>query len=125
MVGLTPLVGKEIAEGSHVVRFELDGYSTVSKVANIREGQPSNLGTVQLESSQPLSGFVTLWADELTGAKLYVDNRYVGKLPAKVQLEEGHHSFVVHPIGGELFTITRDVHFDVQGIGISLEISAR
>ncbi len=54
-----------------------------------------------------------------------MDNRYVGKLPAKVQLEEGHHSFVVHPIGGELFTITRDVHFDVQGIGISLEISAR
>ena len=122
MVGRTPMVGKEFAEGSHMVRVELDGYSSVSKVANIKAGAASDLGTVQLESQAPVSGYVTLWADDLIGAKVYIDNQYVGELPVKVELNEGKHAFFVQPAEGEAFTINRDVKFDVQGIGISIDL---
>ncbi len=125
MVGRTPLVGKELGDGSHMVRVELDGYSTVSKVANIRSGQSADLGTVQLESQAPVSGYVTLWADDLIGAKVYIDNQYVGELPVKVELNEGPHAFFVQPAEGEAFTVNRDVHFDVQGIGISIDLGRR
>ena len=122
VVGRTPLVGKSLPVGSHMVRLELDGYRTVSKVANIRASQAEDLGTVQLESETPVSGTVTLWADVLIGSKIYIDNQYVGELPVKVELTEGKHTFFVQPAEGEAFTIVRDVHFDVQGIGISLEL---
>ena len=125
MVGRTPLVGKEMGEGSHMVRVELDGYSTVSKVANVKSGEAADLGTVQLESQAPVSGYVTLWADDLIGAKVYIDNQYVGELPVKVELNEGPHAFFVQPAEGEAFTVNRDVHFDVQGIGISIDLGRR
>jgi hypothetical protein len=125
MVGRTPLVGKELGEGSHMVRVELDGYSTVSKVANVKPGEAADLGTVQLESQAPVSGYVTLWADDLIGAKVYIDNQYVGELPVKVELNEGPHAFFVQPAEGEAFTVDRDVHFDVQGIGISIDLGRR
>ncbi len=124
-IGLTPLVGKELTVGSHMVRIELDGYSTVSKVANIKAGVPTDLGTVQLESQAPVSGYVTLWADDLNGAKLYIDNQYVGELPVKVELNEGEHTFFVQPPAGDAFTVPRNVHFDVQGIGMSINLGDR
>jgi hypothetical protein len=123
-VGRTPLEGKELPPGSHIVRVELDGYSTVSKVANIQAGQAADLGTVQLESQAPVSGYVTLWADNLIGAKVYIDNQYVGELPVKVELDEGKHAFFVQPAEGTAFTVNHDVHFDVQGIGISINLGS-
>ena len=125
MVGRTPLVGKELSEGSHMVRVELDGYSSVSKVASIESGQAADLGTVQLESQAPVSGYVTLWADDLIGSKVYIDNQYVGELPVKVELNEGKHAFFVQPAEGDSFKINRDVKFDVQGIGISIDLGRR
>jgi len=125
MVGVTPLVSLGLPTGSQMVRIELEGFSSVSKVANIEHGEALDLGTVQLESQGPITGYVTLWADGLIGAKVYVDNQYVGQLPVKVELSQGTHSFMVHPAGSEAFTLSRDVTFDVQGIGISIDVGRR
>ncbi|MFH1467246.1 MAG: PEGA domain-containing protein [Pseudomonadota bacterium] len=122
-LGITPIVGQALPVGSAIVRIELDGYSTVSKVASVRAGQASDLGTITLESLTPVSGFVTLWGDGLDGAKLYIDNQYVGEMPVKVQLAEGKHTFFVQPPTGDAFNVSKQVHFDVQGIGISIELT--
>ena len=122
-IGTTPIVGQPLAAGSAVVRVELAGYSTVSRVATIRAGQAADLGTLNLESLTPVSGYVTLWGDGLDGAKLYIDNKYVGEMPVKVQLTEGKHDFFVQPPTGDAFNLSRQVQFDVQGIGISIELA--
>jgi hypothetical protein len=121
-IGLTPIVGHALPPGSPVVRIEASGYSPVSKVATIRAGQALDLGTINLESLVPVSGLVTLWGEGLDGAKLYIDNQYVGEMPVKVQLAEGKHSFFVQPPTGDAFNVSKQVHFDVQGIGISIEL---
>jgi hypothetical protein len=122
-IGITPIVGHSLPPGSPIVRVEMSGYSPISKVANIRAGQAMDLGTINLESLTPVSGFVTLWGDGLDGAKLYIDDQYVGELPVKVQLTEGKHSFFVQPPTGDAFSVSKQVHFDVQGIGISIELA--
>jgi len=68
-------------------------------------------------------GTRTLWGDGLDRAELFMDGNYVGELPVKVQLSEGRHAFRVKAAEGDEFTVTRDLHFDVQGIGITIELS--
>jgi hypothetical protein len=79
--------------------------------------------TYPLKILEPLTGFVTLWGDGLDSAELFVEGNYVGELPVKVQLSEGRHAFRVKAAEGDEFTVTRNLHFEVQGIGITIELS--
>jgi hypothetical protein len=121
-LGITPLSGQALSPGSHVLRLELPGYASVSKVVTMRSGQALTQ-TYPLEILEPLTGFVTLWGEGLDSAELFADGNYVGELPVKVQLSEGRHAFRVKAAEGDEFTVTRDLHFDVQGIGITIELS--
>ncbi len=122
LIGRTPLNNKEVPLGRHVVRLELDGYDSVSKVATIDAGSDEDLGTVNLKSNKPVSGLVALYNDAYKGAKLFIDNQFVGVLPVKVELTEGNHRFTVRPANEEHFTLDRHVHFEVQGSGITMKL---
>ncbi|MFH1463466.1 MAG: PEGA domain-containing protein [Pseudomonadota bacterium] len=122
LLGLTPLIGREVTVGDRILRLELRGYSPVSKVASVQAGQEATI-TLRLDATAPVSGFVTLWGPRLDGAKIEVDGWPVGILPVKLELAEGRHHFRVQPTWGQAFSVEKDVHFDVQGVGVSVELA--
>jgi hypothetical protein len=103
----TAPLGVTVAFGNHAVEGRLSGYRPAIQRVDVVDSAGASVRLVL----EPMvrSGTVLLMMEGWTGARLSVDGRAVGNLPARVEgLTEGSHTFVVEGEQGRR-EITRDV----------------
>ncbi len=74
---------KHVEPGIHFVRFERNGYGTIRKPLEVREGEQFNLQI----SLQPVTGTLYLNTDP-PGAEIYIDDQFEGISPIRISREK-------------------------------------
>jgi len=115
-MGTTP-ASLNVDPGTHTVEFRLDGYATHTFQIDAA-GSPLDIPGVTLTpvETQPAAppGPVMVFFAGRIGDLLRVDGVDQGKLPAKVSLTPGSHTFEVVGAAGDV-TVTRDVELKPSG----------
>lgn len=110
-VGRTPTT-VELAYGSHKVLVTMEGhagYSTTLEVDAPRETLDAPLG------DGPTVGLVTVTAQGMEGADVWVDGRHVGTVPATLDLAPGKHAFRIVGSAGTIDT-ERSIRVPPSGV---------
>ena len=103
----------EIEFGTHQVEYRLEGYKTASKSIDVRSAK---LTVPQTLDPMPKTGDVLVF---FRGDPIYVslsiDGLDVGPLPAKAEISEGPHTFVVATGAGQTLEIVQVVELKEGG----------
>ena len=100
----------EVDYGTHDIRVELQDYKGTSRVVNVRASEVSV--PFRMESTRLVGKCMLL---SPIGAKVVMNGRDIGTIPATVSCEPGSHTFKVTPTDGAGFTATRSVSFGAAG----------
>ena len=95
--GQTPIFIDPILIGKHTLKLEKQGCATMTKTITIKEGETLNLN----EKLQ--SGKDVVVKTEKDGDKVYVDGKYVGLSPVKVNMSYDYHDLRIERDGKTLF----------------------
>ena len=88
--GITPLDIKEVSAGTHMIKIKKDGYSLIEKEIYVSGNKEDKF----FESLKPL-GMVAFTSNP-PGAKIFIDEKYIGKTPLKWHLDGGSHHVAVN-----------------------------
>ena len=94
--GQTPIFIDPILIGTHTLKLEKQGCATMTKTITIKEGETLNLN----EKLQ--SGKDVVVKTEKDGDKVYVDGKYVGLSPVKVNMSYDYHDLRIERDGKTL-----------------------
>ena len=94
--GQTPIYIDPILIGTHTLKLEKQGCATITKTITIKEGETLNLN----EKLQ--SGKDVVIKTEINGDKVYVDGKYVGLSPVKVNVSYDYHDLKIERDGKTL-----------------------
>ena len=95
--GQTPIFIDPILIGTHTLKLEKQGCATMTKTITIKEGETLNLN----EKLQ--SGKDVVVKTEKDGDKVYVDGKYVGLSPVKVNVSYDYHDLRIERDDKTLF----------------------
>ena len=95
--GQTPIYINPILIGTHTLKLEKQGCATMTKTITIKEGETLNLN----EKLQ--SGKEVVVKTEKDGDKVYVDGKYVGLSPVKINVSYDYHDLMIERDGKTLF----------------------
>lgn len=83
-IGITPIINYETEAGFHNVILSKDGYSSISQVVEIDMNKSVNL-------DKTLSSNVDVHIISTPSSAVYIDNKYMGYTPLKIDCEVGKH----------------------------------
>ena len=84
-IGVTPKLINEVLIGQYELTLQKRGYSTITKIINIAEGQ-----TLEVNERLPEGKQIVLKSDP-SGASLIFDGEYIGDTPQTIQVSLGNH----------------------------------
>ncbi len=104
-VDKTPLITSWII-GTHDVKVSMDGYVPYKGTIEVKEGKRTELSGVQLKMAN--GGLSVSGQGAVIGADVYVDNKFVGRVPVKCDsLVVGRHRVLVEKRGYR--SVTREI----------------
>ncbi len=118
-VGRTPTTA-DLALGTHEVLMTLEGHAGFSKTIDVdesRERVETSLG------DGPVEGPASIVAEGMEGARLWIDGRPEGTIPANVMLTPGLHKFKVSGRDGTI-EVEREV-WVLDGATVQIDLSTK
>ncbi len=94
--GQTPNYINEIIIGTHELKIEKQGCTTITKTINVKEGE-----TLTINEKLQTGKEITISTDK-SGDKIYVDGNYVGTSPITSNLTYGSHNIKAERNGKEV-----------------------
>lgn len=94
LLGETPLPKQQISVGEHSIKITKIGYTDYMDVIQILKGKTT---TVEAELI-PVSSYLKLKGN-VKGARVFIDDTYIGNLPIDYELKPGEHTIVVKKLG--------------------------
>lgn len=82
-IGVTPGIFKNILIGNREITVKRDGYATITKTISVEEGKVSQ-ENIAMQNSGEL-----VITSSVSGAEVYINNKYVGTAPYTCNLESG------------------------------------
>jgi hypothetical protein len=118
-VGRTPTTA-DLSLGTHEVLMTLEGHAGFSKTIDVDESRE------QVETSLgegPVEGPASIVAEGMDGARLWIDGRPEGTIPANVMLTPGLHKFKVSGRDG-VIEVEREV-WVLDGATVQIDLSTK
>lgn len=98
-IGTSPIT-LELDEGNHIVTAYRDGYKTETRQFTISAGRTVD---IRIDLQKLVSNYQLSIATNPSSADVYIDNRYVGRSPLNLTLEEGTKSLRIERSGYETY----------------------
>jgi hypothetical protein len=102
MVGTSP-INIDLDVGNHIVTAYRDGYRTETRQFIVESGRTTE---VRIDLQKFVSNYQLSLTTNPSAADIYIDNRYMGRSPLTVTLEEGTKNLRVEKAGYETYTET-------------------
>jgi len=113
--GKTPITIKNLLVGTYTVKFTKEGYVPLTKTINIKENETEVIN-VELSSGKKITINSTP-----QGAKLYIDNEYIGTTPQTLSLSLESHSFKLKKDKYKDYQSTKTITNSNNGLIIEME----
>lgn len=105
--------------GSYEVTLSKDGYESFTK--NVIIDKAKVIAEINLEEKESVKmGKLTIDTGEVTGAKAYVDNVYIGDTPVELKVSYGEHRITVKKDGYEDFTLSVNIDDNPRKVVITM-----
>jgi hypothetical protein len=98
-IGTSPIT-LELDEGNHIVTAYRDGYRTETRQFTISAGRTVD---IKIDLQKLVSNYQLSIATNPSSADVYIDNRYVGRSPLNLTLEEGTKNLRIERSGYETY----------------------
>jgi len=98
-IGTSPIT-LELDEGNHIVTAYRDGYRTETRQFTISAGRTVD---IKIDLQKLVSNYQLSIATNPSSADVYIDNRYVGRSPLNLTLEEGTKNLRIDRSGYETY----------------------
>ena len=98
-IGTSPIT-LELDEGNHIVTAYRDGYKTETRQFTISAGRTVD---IRIDLQKLVSNYQLSIATNPSSADVYIDNRYVGRSPLNLTLEEGTKNLRIERSGYETY----------------------